>query len=46
MAILGLWTGARGPGSIPGVAATISEIGYLLLPSRDLAERSLKGRKF
>ena len=37
--------GARGlqvPGSIPGLAATISEIGYLLLRSRDMAERSLK----
>ena len=32
-------------GSIPGLAATISEIGYLLLPSRDMAERSLKRRK-
>ena len=29
-------------GSIPGLAATISEIGHLLLPSRDMAERSLK----
>ena len=28
--------------SIPGLAATISAIGYLLLPSRDMAERSLK----
>ena len=37
--------GARGPGFIPGLAATISEIGYLLLPSRDMAERSLKRRK-
>ena len=27
-------------GSIPDLAATISEIGYLLLPSRDMAERS------
>ena len=37
----GLWR------SIPGLAATISEIGYLLLPSRDMAEISLlKGRKF
>ena len=33
-------------GSIPGLAATISEIGYLLLPSRDMAERSLKRRKY
>ena len=30
--------------SIPGLIATISEIGYLLLPSRDMAERSLKRR--
>ena len=37
--------GAEGRGSIPGLAATISEIGYLLLPSRDMAERSLKRRK-
>ena len=42
--------GARGlllqvRGSIPSLAATISEIGYLLLPSRDMAERSLKWRK-
>ena len=28
-------------GSIPGLAATISEIGSLLLPSRDMAEISL-----
>ena len=32
-------------GSIPGLAATISEIGYLLLLSRDMAERSLKRPK-
>ena len=32
-------------GSIPGLAATISEIGYLLLPNRDMTERSLKRRK-
>ena len=32
-------------GSIPGLAATISEIGYLLLPSRDMAEISQKRRK-
>ena len=37
--------GARGPGSIPGLAATISEIGYLLLPSRDMVEISLNRRK-
>ena len=33
---------AGGRGSIPGLASTISEIGYLLLPSRNMAERSLK----
>ena len=38
--------GARGPDSIPGLAATISEIGYLLLQSRDKAETSLKRHKF
>ena len=38
--------GARVPGSIPGSAATISEIGYILLPGRDMAERSLKRRTF
>ena len=32
-------------GSIPGLAATISETCYLLLPSRDMTERSLKRRK-
>ena len=37
--------GAEDQGSIPGLAATISEIGYLLLPSRDMAEKSLKRRK-
>ena len=31
-------------GSIPGLATTISEIGYLLLLSHDMAERSLKRR--
>ena len=30
--------------SIPGLATTISEIGYLLLPSRDMAEIPLKRR--
>ena len=30
--------GARGPGSIPGLAPTTSEIGCLLLPCRDTAE--------
>ena len=30
---------------IPGLATTISEIGYLLLPSRDMAEILLKRRK-
>ena len=37
--------GARGPGSILGLAATISEIGYLLLQSRDIAEISLNRHK-
>ena len=37
--------GERGPGSIHCIAATISEIGDLLLLSRDLAEMSLKRRK-
>ena len=32
-------------GSIPGLATWISEIGYLLLPSRDMAEIPLKWRK-
>ena len=32
-------------GSIPGLATWISEIGYLLLPSRDMAEIPLKQRK-
>ena len=32
-------------GSIPGLAATISEIGCLLLPSRDMADIPLKRRK-
>ena len=31
-------------GSISGLAATISEICYLLHPSRDIAKRSLKRR--
>ena len=35
----------RGLGSIPGLAATISDIGFLLHPSRDMAEISLKRRK-
>ena len=34
--------GERDKGSIPGLVATISEIGYLLLPRRNVAERSLK----
>ena len=37
--------GVSDRGSIPGLAASISEIGYLLLPSRDMAEISLKRRK-
>ena len=32
-------------GSITGLAALIAEIGYLLLPSRDIAEIPLKRRK-
>ena len=32
-------------GSIPHLATWISEIGYLLLPSRDMAELPLKRRK-
>ena len=36
---------ARGPGSIPRLAIWISEIGYLLLPSRDMTEIPLKRRK-
>ena len=32
-------------GSIPGLATWISEIGYLLLPGRDMAEIPLKRRK-
>ena len=32
-------------GSSPGLAATISDIGYLLLPNRNMAEISLKRRK-
>ena len=32
-------------GSIPGLATWISEIGYLLLPSRDMTEIPLKRRK-
>ena len=32
-------------GLIPGLIATISEIGYLLLPSHGMAERSLKRLK-
>ena len=37
--------GARGRGSIPGLAATISDIGYLLPSSRNMAEIQLKRRK-
>ena len=41
-----LWSKTQGVwGSILCLAATISEIGYLLLPSRDMAEISLKRRK-
>ena len=39
---LSSWLAEKGvQGSIPGLAATISEICYLLLPSRDMTERSL-----
>ena len=36
----GLGSKKSGPGSFPGLARTISdwEIGFLLLPSRDMAE--------
>ena len=34
--------GQKVRGSIPGLAASISEIGYLMLLSRDLNEISLK----
>ena len=37
---------AEGGGSIPGLATWISEMGYLLLPSRDMAEIPLKRCKF
>ena len=37
--------GARGPGSIPRLATPISEISYLPLLSRDMAEIPLKRRK-
>ena len=33
--------GTRGQGSIPGLAGPISEIGYLLLQSREMAEMPL-----
>ena len=37
--------GARGPGFDTRSRRYVSEIGYLLLPSRDMAERSLKRHK-
>ena len=37
--------GARGRGSIPSPAASISETGYFLLPSRDMAEISQRRLK-
>ena len=40
-----LTCGTRGRGSIPGLAATISEIWYILPPNRDLAEILLERRK-
>ena len=43
---LGSWLAKQEDrGSIPGLATWISEIGYLLLPSRDMAEIPLKRRK-
>ena len=36
--------GTRGPGSNSSLVAKISEICYLLLPSRDMVEMSLKPR--
>ena len=41
-----LASGANGRGSSPGLATAMSEIGYLLLPSRDMDEISLKRCKF
>ena len=41
-----LASGARGHGFDPDLAITIFEIGYLLLYSRNMAERSLKRRKY
>ena len=38
--------GAEGRDSIPGLADTSSDNSYLLFQSRDMAERSLKLRKF
>ena len=43
--IMLLACGASSRGSIPNLASTISEIGYLLGPSRDMADISLKRRK-
>ena len=40
------YMGAEVRGSSPCLATTISEIGYLLLPSRDMAEILLQRRKF
>ena len=37
--------GAEARGSSPGLATMISEIGYLLLPGRDMTEITLKRRK-
>ena len=37
--------GARGPGFDSGLAATISEIGYPLLPSGDMAETTNTSRR-
>ena len=42
MMVKSLTCGARGPGFEPGADTSISEIGYLLLPSCDMTERLLK----
>ena len=43
--VFGLRIKGSGLGSSPGLAATISKIGYLLLQSRNMAKISLKQRK-
>ena len=34
------WLAEEGPGSSPGLATSISDIEYLLFPSRDMTERN------